>query len=383
MQEKFIELRKIISPIQGSDGWFALRNKRMTASDAGTTSGVNQYEHPWNFIFKKVDPPTFKGNSATYHGKKYEKIATMVYEYRKNVTVEDFGMLPHPDYDYIGASPDGIVGLYKHDGIHLTDQVGTALEIKCPVTRKIVQDEDGDIYGDICPKYYFMQILLQLEVCDLEKCDFWQCNITEYQDREEFYEDTHETERFRSKETDMEKGCVIEMLKRNVENPNVIDHSSHIYPPKITMTPEECDAWIEEQKKLLENDEDRYISKILWWKLNVTNCTLINRDKELFLKLEPTFRKMWDHVLFFRANRKEYDAFYEYVESLNINGGSKFAKKLSEEKFNEIYDKIKNSIELLKNGGIEKVKDEIKKNKDAQRMQYYSSKAKKPTVCMF
>ena len=30
----------------------------------------------------------------------------------------------------------------------------------------------------------------QLEVCDLDECDFWQCEILEYDDREDFVLDT-------------------------------------------------------------------------------------------------------------------------------------------------------------------------------------------------
>ena len=35
----------------------------------------------------------------------------------------------------------------------------------------------GEIDGEICPHYYWVQVQVQLECCDLEEFDFWQCSI--------------------------------------------------------------------------------------------------------------------------------------------------------------------------------------------------------------
>ena len=69
------------------------------------------------------------------------------------------GLIIHNQYKHIGASPDGISDL------------GIMLEIKCPFKRKI----DGAI-----PEQYWMQIQGQLEVCDLEECDYLECKLWEY-----------------------------------------------------------------------------------------------------------------------------------------------------------------------------------------------------------
>ena len=113
-----------------------------------------------------------------------EEPATMVYQYRMNVTVEEFGLMIHPKYSFLGASPDGIVNHYKLNGKHKTKYVGRMLEIKCPKVRKIKMD--GPIKNHICPIYYWDQVQLQLECCDLEECDFWQCKISLYKTRQEF-----------------------------------------------------------------------------------------------------------------------------------------------------------------------------------------------------
>jgi hypothetical protein len=53
----------------------------------------------------------------------------------------------------LGASPDGVT------------EDGLLIEIKCPLTRKIEKK---------VPSYYLPQVQLQLEITDLEECDFVQ-----------------------------------------------------------------------------------------------------------------------------------------------------------------------------------------------------------------
>ena len=91
-----------------------------------------------------------------------------------NVSTSEFGLIGHPKYSFLGASPDRICNHYKLDGIHKSKYVGRMLEIKCPLVRKIKMS--GPIVDNICPIYYWIQVQLQLECCDLEECDFWQCN---------------------------------------------------------------------------------------------------------------------------------------------------------------------------------------------------------------
>lgn len=149
----------------------------ITASDGGTIVGLNPYEHEFGFIAKKVHGKPFETSVDCYHGKKYEQVATMAYEYRMNVRVKEFGLCQHPKYTFIGASPDGIVSEYKlktKDGrtwdeiekeVELikkeenkikymdrygskTKYVGRMLEIKCPMRRKILMDENApEVYG--------------------------------------------------------------------------------------------------------------------------------------------------------------------------------------------------------------------------------------------
>lgn len=233
-------------PPQRSPKWFEMRESSITASDSGCVLGDNSHEPPYKIYVKKIQKPPFEASLACYHGTKLEQVATNVYEYRMNIRIEEFGLVKHPKYKFLAASPDGIVGMYKSNGINKTKYVGRMLEIKCPAMRKI---RDDDPFYNI--KYYWDQVQLQLECCDLEECDFWQNTITEYTSREEFIADTDLNEPFRSKYTGMEKGCLIQLLPRNkmenaIENYEevICAYSKHLYPPKIDMSPLECDIWI-------------------------------------------------------------------------------------------------------------------------------------------
>jgi hypothetical protein len=80
----------------------------------------------------------------------------------------------HPKYDYIAASPDGI----NVDSNN--ERYGRMVEIKNIYNREI----DG-----IPTDNYWIQMQFQMEVCDLDECDFSETRMKEYSE-EEFYADT-------------------------------------------------------------------------------------------------------------------------------------------------------------------------------------------------
>jgi putative phage-type endonuclease len=330
IDSKTKKLSKILSnlmnidyPEQKSDEWFAMRETCISASDGGCVVDVNPYEGSHSILIKKVIKPPFQSNISCHNGTKFEEIATMIYENRINAKVIEFGLCKHPGYDFLGASPDGIVGKYKMDGKSLTKDVGKMLEIKCPLFRKIKQT--GEIKGEICPIYYWVQVQLQLECCNLEECDFWQCDLRHYEDRDAFIKDTKADEPFRSKTSGMEKGCVIQLLPKNKMKgvldgdyqQILYDSAKYIYPPKIEMSPNEYDAWIGEKLARIDEEyEEYYFDKVVYWKLDNCNCTTINRDRQWFADNVEKFRTMWKKVLFFRENKDKSDIFFEYIKTL-------------------------------------------------------------------
>lgn len=140
---------------QRSTEWYAKRRKMITASNCASILGHNPYSSKLSILKKKVNNESIS-NAAMAHGVKYEPLAIEAYEKMNDCKVEEVGLLIHPNYEWLGASPDGYV--------ISTDKL---LEIKCPYSR--------DIY--IVPYYYWIQVQIQLEVCNKEECDFLQCKF--------------------------------------------------------------------------------------------------------------------------------------------------------------------------------------------------------------
>ena len=355
-------LASIEYPEQRSAGWFKMRESCITASDGGTAIGVNKYEPQFKFILKKVVGAPFNSNKFCYHGKKFEKVATMIYEYRANVQTLEFGLVIHKQHKFLGASPDGIVGAYKHNGEHRTNMVGRMLEIKCPLARDIKQT--GEIKDHICPIYYWVQVQLQLECCDLDECDFWQCKLFEYDSRDDFINDTNNREPYRSKTSGFEKGCLIQMIPKDMADVlkdrsnqkylDVIwDKAAFIYPDSIEMTPLECDTWTKQKISTLETDYPGYVfDKVIYWRLDKSSCVLIERDTVWFANNLPILRKIWDSVEYYRANSDMTAIMLEYIESLNVKSNKKI--------MNVINDLILAKDEPFR---IDTINKEIKANK--------------------
>lgn len=110
---------------QRSDAWYKVRETLgVTGSDAAGILGLNPRvfsdSQPEAIMMKKLGlAPPFEGNEYTAHGQRYEDEAIERYCKLYDKKVELFGLMLHPEYDFIGASPDGIT----HDGIALEVKV--------------------------------------------------------------------------------------------------------------------------------------------------------------------------------------------------------------------------------------------------------------------
>jgi hypothetical protein len=113
-------------------------------------------------------------NTTLHWGQKYEPLSVKYYEHVYGTKIEDFGCIQHDTYHFIGASPDGI-NIEPSSLIY-----GRMLEIKNPVSREI----DG-----VPKKEYWVQMQQQMEVCDLDECDFLETKFIEYANEDEFNKD--------------------------------------------------------------------------------------------------------------------------------------------------------------------------------------------------
>lgn len=364
----FNKIREIELPEQRSAEWFAMRNGKITASDGGTVLGLNKHEPQFNFILKKVLGSTFETNDACYHGKKFENAVTLMYELSNNTHTEEFGLLGHPEHYFLGASPDGICSPYCRDKVTLNRLVGRMLEIKCPLMRKIKYT--GDIVDNICPIYYWCQVQLQLECCDLDECDFIQCNIEEYSNRKEWLNDTSSECDYKSTKYGLERGVIIETLPAklneneyegsNINKNTVYDKAIAIYPPKIDMTNNEIDNWVLDEISKLETTHHLRLNRVIYWRLKERNCTLIKRDRGWFQNNFEKLKTMWGYVEYLRENNDVIIEWKAWIETLNKKYNDKIMNKLQ-----ELIDKKKKS-KLNINEQIEKLSLNAENNNDYQ-----------------
>ena len=344
LEKQFTHLYELPQPEQRTKEWFDYRYNRITASDTATAIDNNPYESVESFICKKCDPNfPFLDNDFVFHGKKYEQIATSLYEHLYNSKVTEFGCVPSDKHKILGASPDGISSKSTLD-YKFNPKLGYMLEIKCPYVRPITNK--GAIAGDICPYYYYCQVQQQLECCDLEFCDFIQCALVEYPDRETYLRDVNHkfviTEdvdgRAMNVNNTMAKGYLLQFLPKVFEKK--FDGDKHIYkgfwiyPPRLNMDQYQYDAWALNtistwQKDYPEIAESHFFDRILYWKINNAHTVTIPRDKEWFAKVFPVLQDTWAKVCYYRehledlplvqelANKRK--AFYRYKTEFQIN----------------------------------------------------------------
>jgi putative phage-type endonuclease len=164
---------------QRTEEWYIFRQKYLTASSIwkafGTTCSKNQ------LIYDKCKPlmiekyKSVSTETAMHWGNKYEPISIKIYENVYETQVCDFGCIPHKTIPYIAASPDGI------NTLESSERYGRMLEVKNIVNREI---------NGIPKKEYWIQMQVQMEVCNLNECDFLETRFKEYESYEDFINDT-------------------------------------------------------------------------------------------------------------------------------------------------------------------------------------------------
>ena len=271
LKNQVIRLKNIFQPEQKTKEWYEMRNQMLTASDWGTILGENHYSNSNEVLKKKCGDDTFITNAAMQWGNKYESVAVLIYEYRNNVTILEFGCLQHPNFSFLGASPDGIT------------QDGIMLEIKCPTSRKITGTP---------PSYYWCQVQGQLEVCELDRCDFLECLIKEYNDENEYLEDNYEGN-YKMNKFGNEKGITAEFFNKSTKT-FIYNYSN------IALLGEELDKW----KLDIVNKNDYPSNIVFWsfsyWYLEEVSCVPIYRNQEWFYNAKPKLEEFWNKVLKYR-----------------------------------------------------------------------------------
>jgi putative phage-type endonuclease len=258
-KEKLKKLKLLELPEQRSPEWYAMRKEKLTASSIASAIGKCHFTTREELILSKIEDKPYESNPITEWGVKYEDIAILFYEELYNVKVLDFGLIPHPTFKAFGASPDGICDDTGND-----EYVSRMVEIKCPPKRKFTKT---------CPPHYLMQVQGQLEVCDLDHCDFFQVKIEEYENYEEYEKDIFvNDDQIIPGRTYLNypKGVTVSYRKKDELK------LTYLYP-NLNMTNEGYNDWIKEKKIEIIDNGDEYVES-KWWKITRFECTLIERD---------------------------------------------------------------------------------------------------------
>ena len=326
-QKRIVEIKKIPQHEQKSAEWLAQRQECLTATAVATALDEDPYKYPAELLLDKCERgKPFVENENVHHGKKYEQVGTMFYQFRNNIKVAEYGLLQHDKYKFIGASPDGICEKMALHTNKLSKLVGRLLEIKFPKTRKILTE--GKLDGDICPHYYFVQVQTQLFVTKMDECDFMQSNIEEYDSWEDYVKDSVANIPGLSKKTNLEKGCLIQLLPKKMAggDPDMcLYNAKYIYPPRLHMTHEEIEKWIaHEVLNFHMNDlsKDYLIDQIIFWRLTQVACHLIKANTSWFESKIPQLKQFWDYVLFYRKNPKKLDRLVKLVEETGVKNSA-------------------------------------------------------------
>ena len=274
-QKQVEVLRNSLQFVQRTPEWFAARKKIITASDIGYV--LNMAGSREKIFKKKLSvPKKFMTSAPLEHGKCFEDVAISIYERRHNTHVEEFGLLLHPTIDFLGASPDGIT------------REGIMLEIKCPYSRQI----DGNIFLKKQTIGYWVQMQIQMEVCDLDFCHFLECEIKLYDDISQYHLDGQD----RIRENGYEKGVVGEIFNNSTKE------YSYLYPPFDLSTSEQL-GWLDNEFK--EYDKKSDCNKNFWM-LNQISVVHINRDKQWFKNIYPKLVEFWDELQARKTNPSKY-----------------------------------------------------------------------------
>jgi len=142
---------------------------------------------------------------------------------------------------------------------------GRMIEIKNVVSREIT---------GIPKKDYYIQMQIQMEVCDLDECDFVETKFIEFDSEADYKADT----------SDKRKGVVLVFINESNEfvykyMPFMVDNYS---------------LWMEETF----NNADPNLNwfKNVYWRLEVYSCVLVKRQREWFQAAVPEFINIWKTI---------------------------------------------------------------------------------------
>jgi len=287
-------LNHIEQPKQRSQEWYSFRHNLITASSASKMFGSPALQN--SLIYEKCQPIQYFSDvpneySPLHHGQRYEPVSIMLYEEKYKTKVAEYGCIKHPQFEFLGASPDGI-NVDKSNSLY-----GRMLEIKNPTTRVI---------NGIPKEEYWVQMQLQMETCNLDETDFLETQFKEIKDIN--------VEQFFLLEKDCRKGIIIQFFNETF---------LYEYMPLDIDNLEKFLVWKEEIFQLHrqeEADNKTIFLRFIFWECLTFSCILVKRNSYWFQSQVPYMVAFWDIIekerkegYSHRAPNKKKDPFLEEI----------------------------------------------------------------------
>lgn len=242
---------------QRTDAWHNRRSNMLTASEISKAKSTATAASRRELIMSKLTPRTggSGGVASLDWGTQFEEVAKEFIQ-QSGVQIKDLACVEHPEYSFLGASPDGLLlGTERH---------GRLIEIKCPISRDV--DPGAPI-----PDSYYDQVQLQLACTGLQECEYVEFKFVKHSFAEWMQIQTP-------------KSCfAVNNQTRKVIYKTLSDSRSI-------------------QEWMVSFMEDRLDWDVVYWSLKSRKDLLIQKDTEWFSSNLPSFQTVWQEVLQYRTS---------------------------------------------------------------------------------
>lgn len=170
-QAKIAHLKTVPQIEQRTEAWYEHYSKVLTASEFSSLFGSSKAKR--SLILSKAFPKEERGfnrlacptadMNAMFWGIRFEPVIKQILEEKYGCKIYEAGRITHMDNGMLAASPDGIIEESPDP-----KTIGRLIEIKCPYSRVI---------GGEIPYEYWVQMQIQMEVCDLDECEYLEAEI--------------------------------------------------------------------------------------------------------------------------------------------------------------------------------------------------------------
>ena len=285
-KQHLAHLKTIPTQKQGTQEWFDFRKTALTASNCYKVI-YGSTKDKVNIIIDKCSTETTQKriySPAMQHGTQHEDNGCNIFQKRSGRKVHEFGCMRHPLFNFLGASPDGI------------DEMGEMLEIKMPYSR---------IPHEVPKKDYYFQMQLQMEVCNLDVCNFLECVVKHYDTKEEYEMDVFENgktkkERLTHTSNGMEKGVMMEGISPSSNK------FFYRYSP-LGIMPNKIDMWIAKSEESIKKEaikegfNDVKIRPVYWYAKKYS-CIRVYKDSNWITNHIAEFHRFWKTIEYYREN---------------------------------------------------------------------------------